>query len=255
MVTFIVWPAGLTENGFGAGATVGIMAPNVPEYAIVFHAVAVAGGTVTTINPTYGSDEVRFQLNDSGAELLVTIPAFVETAQAAAEGTSVRQITVIGESDDDAVTPLAALYGEPIEQVPVDVTEQIVVLPYSSGTTGLPKGVMLTHYNLVANLAQSRPVLDYGENEMALAVLPFFHIYGMQVLMNGLLAEGVGVVTMPRFDMEQALSLIEQHKITQFFAVPPIVLGFGQTSGGRQPRRLIAAQDLLWCGAAGGRTR
>ncbi len=239
---------GLTAAGYGAGSTVGIMAPNLPEYAIVFHAVAVAGGTVTTINPTYGPEEVQFQLNDAGAELLVTIPDFVATAKAASEGTAVARIAVIGDSSDDTVTPLGELYGDAIEQVPIDVGEQVVVLPYSSGTTGLPKGVMLTHHNLVANLAQSRPVLDYGENEMALAVLPFFHIYGMQVLMNGLLAEGVGVVTMPRFDMEQALGLIEQHKVTQFFAVPPIVLGLAKHPA--VDNFDLSSLRKIFCGAA-----
>ncbi len=239
---------GLTAAGFGAGSTVGVMAPNLPEYAIVFHAVAVAGGTVTTINPTYGAEEVAFQLNDAGAQLLVTIPDFVETARAAAEGTSVSRIAVIGDSSDDSVTALAELYGEAIEQAPVDVHEQVVVLPYSSGTTGLPKGVMLTHYNLVANLAQARPVLDYGDNEMALAVLPFFHIYGMQVLMNGLLAEGVGVVTMPRFDMEQALDLIQKHQVTQFFAVPPIVLGLAKHPA--VDNFDLSSLRKIFCGAA-----
>ncbi|MGB5758029.1 MAG: AMP-binding protein [Acidimicrobiales bacterium] len=217
---------GLTEQGFGAGVTVGIMAPNVPEYAIVFHGVAVAGGTVTTINPTYGAEEVRFQLNDSGATLLVTMPEFLDTARAAITDTSVTEIVVIGQAE--GVRSIDDLYGAPIEQAPVVPSEQVVVLPYSSGTTGLPKGVMLTHRNLVANIVQSSPVLQYHENEVALAVLPFFHIYGMQVLMNGLLAEGVTVVTMPRFDMEKGLELIETYKVTQFFAVPPIVLGLAK---------------------------
>lgn len=236
---------GLTERGFG-GATVGLMAPNVPEYAVVFHGVAVAGGTVTTINPTYGAEEVRFQLNDSGATLLVTLPDFLATATEAIEGTSVTEIAVIGQAE--GVSSLDDLMGEPIEQVPVDPKTHVVVLPYSSGTTGLPKGVMLTHTNLVANLAQCRPVMQYGENEVALAVLPFFHIYGMQILMNGLLAEGVPVVTMPRFDMEQALGLIEQHKVTQFFAVPPIVLGLAKHPAVDQSD--LSSLRKIFCGAA-----
>jgi 4-coumarate--CoA ligase len=236
---------GLTERGFGA-ATVGLMAPNVPEYAVVFHGVAVAGGTVTTINPTYGAEEVRFQLNDSGATLLVTLPDFLATATEAIEGTSVTEIAVIGQAE--GATSLDDLMGEPIEQVPVDPETHVVVLPYSSGTTGLPKGVMLTHTNLVANLAQCRPVMQYGENEVALAVLPFFHIYGMQILMNGLLAEGVPVVTMPRFDMEQALGLIEQHKVTQFFAVPPIVLGLAKHPAVDQSD--LSSLRKIFCGAA-----
>jgi 4-coumarate--CoA ligase len=239
---------GLTAAGFGEGTTVGLMAPNLPEYAVVFHAVAVAGGTVTTINPTYGVEEVQFQLHDAGAQLLITIPDFVATATAAAEGTAVTQIAVIGESPDGGVISVADLYGEALEQVPIDVRDKVVVLPYSSGTTGLPKGVMLTHHNLVANLAQSRPVLNYEENEVALAVLPFFHIYGMQVLMNGLLAEGVTVVTMPRFDMEQALSLIQEHHVTQFFAVPPIVLGLAKHPA--VDRSDLSSMRKIFCGAA-----
>ncbi len=218
---------GLVGLGLGPGTSVGLMAPNMPEYTIVFHAVAVAGASVTTINPTYGAEEVRFQLQDARATILFAARGFVDTAVEAAEGTSVAEVISIGSvpgyrSIDD-------LMADPIEQVPVDVHDQVVVLPYSSGTTGFPKGVMLTHYNLVANLAQSNAMLEYHSGEVALAVLPFFHIYGMQVLMNGLLAEGVTVVTMPRFDMEQALALIQEHGVTQFYAVPPIVLGLAKS--------------------------
>jgi len=216
---------GLAARGFGIGDVLGIMAPNIPEYAVVFHAVGVAGGTVTTINPTYGVAEVRFQLQDSNASLLVTVPMFAEVARAALEGTSVTEVFVLG----DEATPLASLLAEPIEQVELDCREHVIVLPYSSGTTGFPKGVMLTHRNLVANVCQMEHVLEYDEDEIGLAVLPFFHIYGMQVLMNGLLANGMTVVTMPRFDLETALQLIEKLRITRFFAVPPMVLALAKS--------------------------
>ena len=129
------------------------MAPNSPEYGVVFHAVALAGGVVTTVNPTYTDGEVHHQLVDAGATRLVTIPMFLEVATKAVQDTAVKEIFVIGEAD--GVASLSSLYGDPLaEQVPVDL-DDVVVLPYSSGTTGLSKGVMLTHRNLVANIAQT----------------------------------------------------------------------------------------------------
>jgi acyl-CoA synthetase (AMP-forming)/AMP-acid ligase II len=217
---------GLAARGFAPGDVVGLMAPNLPEYAVVFHGVATAGGTVTTVNPLYTAEEVRHQLLDSGASSLVTVPPFLDTARAAVKDTAVDEIVVIGEAE--GATPLAAWMGDPIEQVGIDPAEHVVVLPYSSGTTGLPKGVMLTHRNLVANIAQCEPVLDLGDDEVALAVLPFFHIYGMQVLMNMMLAVGATVVTLPRFDLGEALRLIEERRVTRFFVVPPIVLALAK---------------------------
>jgi 4-coumarate--CoA ligase len=218
---------GLAARGVGPGRTVALMAPNLPEYAIVFHAVAVAGGTVTTINPTYGAEEVAYQLRDAGASELVTIGMFVDVARAAIADTPITEIVTIDGAD--GTTPLMSLLADPISQVPIDPKGRVVVLPYSSGTTGLPKGVMLTHHNLVANICQCDHAIRYApEGEVALAFLPFFHIYGMQVLMNGLLANGVTVVTLPRFDLDQALGLVQQHRITRFFAVPPVVLALAK---------------------------
>jgi len=218
---------GLQAKGIGPGSTVAIMAPNLPEYAVVFHGVAVAGATNTTLNPTYTAEEIRHQLQDSGAELLVTIGMFLDTARAAIEGTAVTEIVTLDAAE--GTTPLTALFGDPIGQVEVDTAEHVVVLPYSSGTTGLPKGVMLTHRNLVANIAQCNPVLEVsGDDEVAIAALPFFHIYGMQVLMNGLLANGVQILSMPRFDLQQALEAIQEQKVTRFFAVPPMVLALAK---------------------------
>ncbi len=218
---------GLAARGLGPGDTIALMAPNLPEYAIAFHGAAVAGVAVSTINPTYTAEEVRFQLQDSGACMVVTIGLFVDTAKEAAEGTSVEDIVVIGEAPEGTI-PVTDLLGEPLDQVEVDLEDHIVVLPYSSGTTGFPKGVMLTHRNLVANLCQIESGLAVEDDEVALAVLPFFHIYGMQVLMNGLLAQGITIVTVPRFDLEQVLGLIQDKQVTRFFAVPPIILALAK---------------------------
>ena len=105
----------------------------------------------------------------------------------------------------------------------------MVVLPYSSGTTGLPKGVMLTHRNLVANMLQSTCALSIGEGDTILGVLPFFHIYGMVVIMNLGLYRGATIVTMPRFDLEQCLQIMQQYRVTFANVVPPIVLAFAKS--------------------------
>lgn len=220
---------GLLARGHAPGDAVALMAPNVPEYAVVFHGVAFAGGTVSTINPTYTAHEVGQQLRDSGARLLVTVPAFLDTATKAAEGTAVEQVVVMGEAPaGSAAVGLDTLMGRPLAQQ-VDVgTDAVVALPYSSGTQGLPKGVMLTHRNLVANVAQTADILGTGDGEVFMGVLPFFHIYGMNVVMNVGLRAGGTVVTMPRFDLAQFLALHAEHGVTRSFVAPPIVVALAK---------------------------
>jgi len=218
---------GLQARGLGPGDTIALMSPNIPEFAIVFHGAAIAGVTVSTINPTYTAEEVAFQLRDSRSTMLITIGLFAKTAVTAAKDAGVTDIFIIGDAPD-GMESFMQLMAAPIEQVAVDVDQQIVVLPYSSGTTGFPKGVMLNHRNLVANLVQCEDALEVEDGEVVLAVLPFFHIYGMQVLMNFFLSKGSTIVTVPRFDLEQSLSLIQEHKITRLFAVPPIVLALAK---------------------------
>ncbi|NDW43938.1 AMP-binding protein [Ruegeria sp. PrR005] len=219
---------GLTARGWGAGKVVALMAPNIPEYCVVFHASVWAGGTVTTINPTYTAHEVNHQLKDAGADVLVTIAMFADTARAAIKGTGVSEVVIIGDAPEGMV-PLSALMGTPLaEQAPVDLDEHIAVLPYSSGTTGLPKGVMLTHRNLVVNIDQTLAAAELVANEKTVAFLPFFHIYGLQVLMNIYMAAGGGLVTMPRFDLEMFLSLITQYQTPRLWIVPPVALALAK---------------------------
>jgi len=216
----------LTAAGHGAGQVTCLMAPNSPDYAVVFHAVAWAGGTISTANPTYTAPELNHQLKDSGASLLITIPAFLDTARAAAEGTGVRRIAVIGGEGEEG---LSRLDGPPLSrQVPVDLDRHVVVLPYSSGTTGLPKGVMLSHRNLVVNVIQADGLMQLRPRERTLAFLPYFHIYGMQVLMNLYLARGGVQITLPRFDLESALRIMQEHRTFRLFVAPPVVLALAK---------------------------
>ena len=219
--------AGLAARGFGKGGVFAIYSPNLPEYAVAFFGVAAAGGTVTTINPLYTPAELNRQLRDAGASFLVTIPQFVDRAREAVAGTDVREVFVFGEAE--GATPFAALPAAgPPPDVTIDAREDIVALPYSSGTTGMPKGVMLTHYNLVANVVQTDAVERLTQRETMMGILPFYHIYGMVVLMSGALRVGATVVTMPRFDFEQFLGLVQQHRVTMSYIVPPIVLALAK---------------------------
>jgi acyl-CoA synthetase (AMP-forming)/AMP-acid ligase II len=220
---------GLVARGFRPGQVLAIMAPNCPAYAVVFHGVALAGGTVTTINPTYTEGEVHHQLVDSGATMLITIPLFLDTARAAMKDSPTTELFVLGGAEAGAgEADLEGLFGEPLaEQVPVG-QDHVVVLPYSSGTTGLSKGVMLTHRNLVANVAQCLGGGLIDEGDSFVAVLPFFHIYGMQVLMNSGLRAGARIVTMPRFDLVQFLELHQAHRLTRAFVAPPMVVALAK---------------------------
>lgn len=220
--------AGLAERGLRRGEAVAIYSPNLPEYAVAFHAVSLAGGIVTTINPLYTPAELAQQIKDAGARYLVTVPACLSRVQPVVEGRDMRELFVFGEAD--GATPFAALMasGGDVPDPLVNPREDLVVLPYSSGTTGLPKGVMLTHYNLVANILQSARALELVESDVMLGVLPFFHIYGLLVIMNLAAYVGATAVTMPRFDLEQCLELVQRYGITFAPVVPPIILALAK---------------------------
>jgi len=221
---------GLAARGFGAGATVAIVAPNMPEYFVAFHGVVWAGGTATTVNPAYTEREIRHQLLDAGADLLIAAPSCLAAAKAAAEGAGVKAIAVIDDAGDaDGVIPLAGLMGDPMEeQAPVDLDRLPAALPYSSGTTGLPKGVMLSHRNLSTNVDQVLNALDISVGESTVGFLPFFHIYGLNVILSPYLAAGGHVVTMPRFDMDVFLRLVQDYGVEQIFVAPPVALGLAK---------------------------
>jgi 4-coumarate--CoA ligase len=223
---------GLREAGHVPQKPVALMAPNSPEYCIIFHAIAWAGGTITTLNPTYTAHEIRHQLRDSGAGLLITVPATLAVAKEALKELPEVQICVIGNADDDDsddCQSLAELYGTAQEQqYPVDLDRHSVALPYSSGTTGLPKGVCLSHRSLSMNIDQTAKGAEFQAGETAAAFLPFFHIYGMTVLMNMHLACGGVLVTMPRFDLEVFLRICQDHRARRMWIVPPVALALAK---------------------------
>ena len=240
--------AGLAARGFGKGDVLGVYMPNLPEYAIAFHGAASAGGMCMTVNPLYTADELAHQLSDSGARFLLTVAPFLEVAREAAERAGTEEVFVVGEAE--GATPFGELLGDPAgaPTPEIDPAEDLAVLPYSSGTTGLPKGVMLTHRNLVANMLQTVVPTTVSSDDVLIGVLPFFHIYGMTVIMNLGLHHGTTVVTMPRFDLGQFLDLIEKHGVTRAFVVPPIALALAKHPA--VDERDLSSLSLIMSGAA-----
>jgi acyl-CoA synthetase (AMP-forming)/AMP-acid ligase II len=220
--------ASLARRGFQKGDVFAIYSPNVLEYAVALHAVATLGGIASTANPLSTPRELALQLKDSKARYLVTIPQLLDQALEATGQSPMKEVFVFGEAT--GATPFAALMegNGAVPEVTIDPRKDLVALPYSSGTTGLPKGVMLTHRNLVANIVQTSAVVQATEGERSIAVLPFYHIYGFTVLLNISLYQGVTIVTMPRFDLELFLRLLQDYKITRANVVPPIVLALAK---------------------------
>ncbi len=221
----------LAKRGFGKGDVFAIYSPNIPEYAVAFHAVSLLGGIVTTVNPLYTAQELAHQLKDAGAKYLLTISLFLENAKTAAAETGIEEIFTFDPVD--GATPFATLLQSDgsLPDIDIDPAEDLVVLPYSSGTTGYPKGVMLTHRNLVANLMQMDGITGIdmtNDSDTIMGILPFFHIYGMVVIMNMSLARGATIITMPRFELEQFLELVQKHKVTRVNLVPPILVGLAK---------------------------
>ncbi len=210
----------LQDNGLQKGDRVAILSANAPEYFVAFYGTLFAGGVVTTLNPLYKEREVLHQLEDCGARVVFAMGALQPSVHSVREHlTELKNIFAI----EDVWSLAAEAQGDPL---PVDLNpkEDLAALPYSSGTTGLPKGVMLSHFNLVCNVRQTLSTGLGSGYSVYLDFLPFYHIYGMIVLMACGFAGGVTQVVMPRFDPTLCLDLIQRHKVTNLFAVPPALL-------------------------------
>jgi len=215
---------GLTAAGLKPGEVIAIFLCNSWEFCTAYHAATLAGGIPTLLNPTYREREVRHQLGNSGAALLIT------------DGPNIAGINLAGLPNLRRVFCTREQRGgaEPFSHLlqPVSVTlpepdqeskETLAALPYSSGTTGLPKGVMLSHYNLVANVYQflGTRATPLCSNDNILCFLPLYHIYGLNVMLNPSLILGATLVLMPRFNVAQLTSLMTEESITMMPLVPP----------------------------------
>jgi long-chain acyl-CoA synthetase len=215
---------GLVAAGLNTGEVVAIFLCNSWEFCTAYHAATLAGGIPTLLNPTYREREVRYQLGNSGAALLITDGPNIDGIDLAGLPSlrrvyTTRQQGSGSEPFPDLLKPVSATLPRPDQ--PSENT--LAALPYSSGTTGLPKGVMLSHYNLIANVYQflGPHATPLSSSDNVLCFLPLYHIYGLNVMLNPALILGATLVLMPRFGVPQLTQLLKDEAITMMPLVPP----------------------------------
>ncbi|NJP51340.1 4-coumarate--CoA ligase family protein [Streptomyces sp. SBST2-5] len=221
--------AALAEAGVRKGDVLALHSPNTIAFPTAFYAATRAGASVTTVHPLATAEEFGKQLKDCSARWIVTVSPLLDTARRAADiASGVQEIFVCDSAPGhrSLIDMLGSTAPEP--EAAIDPAEDVAALPYSSGTTGTPKGVMLTHRQIATNLAQLNAAISAGPGDRILAVLPFFHIYGLTALMNAPLRHGATVVVLPRFELETFLAAIQNHRITGLYVAPPIVLALAK---------------------------
>ncbi|XP_077991028.1 uncharacterized protein LOC144445363 [Glandiceps talaboti] len=226
--------SGLVKSGFKQGDVCAFYQPNSPDYFITSYSVASIGGVLGPINPTFTVDEFSYQLDHTDAQWIITVPSGVDTAKEAAERVgNIKGIYVVGDEHVDGCIPFSTFMKDDGSAFPTDIEinpkEDVVFLPYSSGTTGLPKGVMLTHHNIISNIEQqTKPesIRIDSDNNVTLALLPFAHVGGFVFAMTRSLLEGYKIIIPPLLlpGLEVVLRHLEEHKVTTVGKPSPYIL-------------------------------
>jgi long-chain acyl-CoA synthetase len=228
--------ASLAASGVSKGDRVALMLPNCPQYVISFFATVKLGAVVTQINPMYVEREIEHILNDSGAETIVVYADMYERVKSVLPETSLKTVVAVSFGDDpewlgaghQPFGDFLAADVDPAPEVRIDPAEDVAALQYTGGTTGVSKGAMLTHRNLVANLQQTINVFIRNPGAIAgqkiVGALPFFHIYGLTCVMLFGIELGVEQVLLPRFEVEEALAVFENDRPMMFSGVPTMYM-------------------------------
>jgi len=243
---------GLVASGVRAGERVAIDLPNCWEFCVSYHATTLIGAVPTMLNPSYREREVRYQVQNSGAATLITDAAVIKGVDLGGLPELRRAFTTRNpmagmQPFSNLLRPANVALPKPT-QAP---SAALAALPYSSGTSGLPKGVMLTHHNLVSNIYQfldcpTAPTLR--PDDVVLCVVPLYHIYGLNVWLNPALAVGATVVIMPRFEVSRFCEVMVREQATMLPLVPPIINTFCQEAlKGTFPRQ----HSVRWVNSGG----
>jgi len=227
---------GLAALGLSSGDRMSLYVPNCPPYELAFYAASKLGAIACPMNPSYREREITYHVNDSGSKVLLTHASlwpFVDACRA--QFTAVERFVVVGTDGPacggDVISYDAVIADASSEAPAVRVSpEQLVALPYSSGTTGLPKGVMLTHRNLVCNHAQYAHASRIGPDDAYPVYLPLSHIYGVMLMGTGL-STGAHQILMERFDVDALASVVQKYGATWLHVVPPVLLALANAPG------------------------
>jgi acyl-CoA synthetase (AMP-forming)/AMP-acid ligase II len=229
-----IFATALKNLGVKKGDMVALYAPNSIQWEIAFYGLEKAGGTMVPMNPLFKETEVKYEANDSGAEIIVVFQPLYPTVAAIKDKTKLKTVIIIEseENIENLKMPEGTIgWSELMKRTKSDPPEyefnpkeDLATLVYTSGTTGLPKGTMLTHYNIVSNVLQGSITYELSEFDIAMTVLPLYHIYGLNVCMNQAIWLGASQVVSPRFDVKEYCELVEKYKVTYSLCVPPIFL-------------------------------
>ncbi len=223
-----IFATALKNLGVRKGDRVALYGPNLIQWEIAFYGISKAGAILVPMNPLFKEYEVEYESKDSGAETMIVFQLMYPNVAAVKDKTKLKNIIVqeFGEKPEGTIgwSELMAKTKPDPPEYEFNAKEDLAALVYTSGTTGLPKGTMLTHYNLVSNVVQTSQVFDISELDIAMNVLPLYHIYGLNVCMNAAIWSGAAQVVVPRFDVKEFCQLIEKYKVTYSLCVPPIFL-------------------------------
>ena len=211
----------LKDKGVGPGDRVGLVLPNVPPFPVLFYGALAVGAVVVPMNPLLKGREVKYYLEDSGASIVF---AWKDMAEEAGKGADAVGIECVPVDPADFVDLLAQ--HEPTDDVADREDDDTVVLLYTSGTTGQPKGAELTHANMISNAAVSAETLvELTEEDVVMGCLPLFHCFGLTCGLNAAVLTGACLTLIPRFDAEKALEVVGRDKVTVFEGVPTMYAG------------------------------
>ena len=216
--------AALRARGLRPGDSVAIQLPNVPEFVFAYFGALKAGLTVVPLNPLLKAPEIGYHLSDSGARLLVAFDAFAEEAAKGIADADDVELVVVASSPEASPahgTPFARLYeAEELVDIEPMNSDDTAVIIYTSGTTGKPKGAELSHFQMYMAATIAGETFGYRDDDVSMAVLPLFHVFGLSSVMNTALRYGATLVLVPRFEVGAVLDAMERHRVTVFCGVP-----------------------------------